>query len=263
MSTNKEIAQKLDEVYLDLGEYTTENGHQEAYKLHNFGSFLAYEQSNVGNQPLTSKIWRQQYPDLRRLKPKELEQHYNLDLSIDKAFLQVPGRGNEIFNQKAMFVGLNVAYRKNQDTSHTQGYWENFHDMKRSKNTILLYVETHIDASFEGCYITDVIKQWTDSNAKNVQNSFLSTARDDVATKHFQKCAYIFEKECEIIKPKRLVIFGKTAEAILEKMGRRLEGTQTGKLIEHRVLAKHYSWALSVERAERAGEDILKNIKYY
>ncbi|WP_338214062.1 hypothetical protein [Companilactobacillus muriivasis] len=85
------------------------------------------------------------------------------------------------FKNDYMFVGLNAAYRSG-DKNYSG--WGNFRDVDRPTNTYKLYVQINDKSNdefddklankgrFNGSYVTDIIKSYTDSNAGKVMRNF-------------------------------------------------------------------------------------------
>lgn len=179
--------------------------------LSDFSSFMAYRQVRDLTRPnhpfLTNQLLRQDFPnrisstDKNRVGPIELVDHYQLDFDFDPNFFN-----DEPFNNNAMFVALNVAARDNQSNAATA--WQNFHDQTRVANTVYMYLETHEDQRFAGSYITDIIKNVTDSNSQNIGTDFFLTGKKHFANATDTELANIlYQKFCTQMK----AILAKTA----------------------------------------------------
>ncbi len=78
-----------------------------------------------------------------------------------------------------------------------------------TRHTELLYGELR-ENGFEDAHLTDLVK----IRARNIEV-------DEVIEKYFKKHIKFFEKEIDILRPKRIIIMGGRAKDILEKFGYR------------------------------------------
>ena len=92
--------------------------------------------------------------------------------------------------QNIFFVGSNPSYNK-FPTRHTNLF---YNELKKN--------------GFNNAHLTDLIK----IRAKNNE-------ADEVIEKYFKKHIKFFEKEIDILRPKRIIIMGSRAKMVLERFG--------------------------------------------
>lgn len=350
MKTNAEIAKEIDNIQVTLGNDEGRKPH-----MHEISSFLTYKKVTVDDKLLTSARLLSDFPkDDLVPTPTNLLTHYKLkvtDLDFDESFTDFSEeKGKSEFNNSAMFIGLNISNTANsQELADQKDDWYMFHTdetikKKNSKspkldsNMVYNFVESHFDDSFDGCYITDIIKDTIHSNSANIkQNFFISTPsrrkkeymssndwkvlseaekleyisskigrynlmhsnitkmaetlfktdQNKKASKknnsgHFDsleeaesqvkknrakfiECANIFIQECNIIKPKHLVVYGEDTEWALLRMLDIDAVRQNRKivdLIENHIEIKHYSGVYSIANAIKEGQRLLHAVNH-
>lgn len=169
MTTHDEVGKLLENIHTNFWEYDKET-HKPTNELgiRDFSSFLVCKKP----LPLNSTILKDFLGSEDNIKPHLLTEKYHANFAFDDSFFSADK--DKVFNNEYMFVALNVADRKNGDTSA----WSNFHDQTMINNTYRLYLELNEDYCFRGCYITDIIKNTIDSNSGNVKrNFFLSESK--------------------------------------------------------------------------------------
>ncbi|MFB9769080.1 uracil-DNA glycosylase family protein [Lactiplantibacillus modestisalitolerans] len=112
-------------------------------------------------------------------------------------------------SDRGILLGLNWASRGNADGAN----WENFHDTSaksRDYNTVRMIMNT----PFEGCYITDIIKDFPESDAQKVLKE-IKLAKN--ATRWEQSLASL-QTEFDLIQPQYVLLFGQGAQTLYEEM---------------------------------------------
>ncbi|AYE38510.1 hypothetical protein D1B17_07600 [Companilactobacillus zhachilii] len=142
-------------------------------RIDSFSSFLVTKGQFPSNDDIKNKF---DAKGIESFTPKDFQSKSDKsgadsDAIFEKKSFKFPNdffNNDKVFNDEYMFVGLNAAYRtEKKDYSG----WGNFRDTERPTNTYKLYVQTN-DKSFRGCYITDIIKSYEDSNSGNVMRNF-------------------------------------------------------------------------------------------
>lgn len=184
MTTRKDIKEQLMNPKPDWDpdfEFTNEDGTKTKLSLDSFGSFLACKDELPSNKELQKIL----DTDPKKFTPKAIAK--GLDFSFVDSFFDDE---DTEFNNKYMFVGLNVAARSTDKKKNgklikadTMKDWKNFHDMERITNTVKLYVQLNQDR-FKGCYITDIIKNTVESNGGKAANDFFLTSYKKISFLH-------------------------------------------------------------------------------
>ncbi|MDV7718523.1 hypothetical protein GA840_01315 [Pediococcus ethanolidurans] len=156
--------------------------HENCVTLAQYASFLLYKNNYYQNKVLTDNQIRH---DKRKkaLTPKKLYNAFDPDL--DFTVPQESNLENKKFNNNAMFLALNISERPFQGDNNDPWFMfhMNPHDKDKSSNhdesyrgwdtnMIYSYLEFHEDETFEGCYITDLIKETVESNSAKVNQNF-------------------------------------------------------------------------------------------
>ncbi|CAJ1199402.1 hypothetical protein CPR19088_GLDEOEPO_00694 [Companilactobacillus paralimentarius] len=136
------------------------------YTIDNFSSFLYTKKEFPTNKDIKNHI-KDSFNPMSINKKIEGEENKGFfsknDLEFSNDFFD-----DSDFNNKFMFVGLNAAERVGKSD---YSEWKNFHDIKKPTNTYRLYIQTNNDM-FKGCYITDIIKSFTESDSGHVMRNF-------------------------------------------------------------------------------------------
>lgn len=172
-NTKGKVLEKLGKI-----TYKKSLDDEKGISIDNFASFLVTKPSMPSNNEL-KKFFEDDV--FKEHTPTQLYNHFKIKkLEFDNDFIKK--NLSEPFNNKFMFVGLNVAARPNK-TTNILSDWQNFHDSKyndnNKKNTCRLYVQTN-DTRFHGCYITDAIKTVVESDSNDVNKSFFLTTNVDL-----------------------------------------------------------------------------------
>lgn len=145
------------------------------YKVDNFSSFLITKGNFPSNEDISNHI-------KNNFKPSSIGRKNKAKGTNEKGFFKKEDLifpeeffNDDNFNNNFMFLGLNAAERAGK--SDYSG-WKNFHDIKKPTNTYRLYIQTN-DSIFQGCYITDVIKSFIESDSGHVMRNFF--IGDDVS----------------------------------------------------------------------------------
>lgn len=168
--------------------------------LDQYSSFLYYKNNQYQGKMLTNDQLRNR-TDKFSMKPKDLYKDLNLDLS----YTTEKSISSKKFNNNVMFLGMNMSERP--DRAKRNAAWFNFHMMPDEKidlSMIYFYLESHENDTFDGCYITDLLKNTIESNGgKAVTDALI---KDESHENELRDCAYIFQQEFHIIHPKVLVV---------------------------------------------------------
>lgn len=174
-----------------------------------FASFLVTKVDFPSNNKILKK-----FKDKKDFKPNDIKNNL-----FPKENFEFPSDyfGDKEFEKKYMFVGINAAFRKG-DNSYNN--WGNFRDVKRPTNTYKLYIQTN-SKIFRGSYITDIIKNVIDSRADKVTTKFFGRKKlSQKDSEILNKSIEIFIQECLIVRPEKLILFGRAAEHALNKIAK-------------------------------------------
>ncbi|WP_334352479.1 hypothetical protein [Companilactobacillus sp. HBUAS56257] len=168
------VLEKLDEIDKEF-EYKGKK-----LSIDNFSSFLVVTRGLPSNEEIEHFV--SEHPNDHGLK--DLTDHFQTNLTFDKSFIN-PKNNEKEFNNRFMFIGLNVAARSTDKGKDGKGdsleNWQNFHDPDKNpemqNNMRKLYIQTN-DKLFKGCYITDAIKKAVASNSGKIDSEyFLSSEK--------------------------------------------------------------------------------------
>lgn len=235
MTTHAEVKDLLENIHTNFFDSAT----GKELKVHDFSSFLVCENPLPIN-PVILHDFKGHEADI---KPTELLKRYQPDFTFKKSFFNE--EKDQPFNNKYMFVALNVAARAEENDISE---WCNFRDTKLPTNTYKLYLELNNDERFRGSYITDIIKNVVDSDSGNVSQNFLASGKQALSEnneKVLGKSAAVFMEECHAVQPEKLVLFGGTAEKVVVKMlknGLFKNDDYVTDLIKNHKTITHYSY---------------------
>ncbi|BDZ31322.1 hypothetical protein RA086_08885 [Lactiplantibacillus sp. WILCCON 0030] len=111
-------------------------------------------------------------------------------------------------NLDGMFVGLNCSERG----VSTQKSWQNFHDTSsRSQDYKILYMLAN--SKYQGSYMTDLFKNIPITKS----STFAKKIKTETYHEQVQNSLDIFQKEYNIIDPKKIFCFGGLVTRLLRK----------------------------------------------
>lgn len=247
MTTNAEIRDQLEAI--DTGIYYDDK----ELKMDNFGSFTYCKKALPSNTDL-QKILDEDSEGLhpKKLMARKIDlsfddSFFDLDGEFNNNFMFL---GINVAARSSDYTDKDGKKMKGNNLAG----WKNFHDLENYQNTFKLYLQINQE-KFKGCYITDLIKNSVDSlSGKVLRNFFLEDKKNnsfihnnDEAKEErlksynkwfnsdddpkysteelkellkqneiiFNKSIELFVKECNIIKPKQLVVFGNDAHTAL------------------------------------------------
>lgn len=172
--TKEKVLQKLSKI-----TYKESLADKKGLSIDHFASFLATDPKMPSNDEL-----RKFFADdkVKEYKPTKMYDYFGIKrLTFDNNFIK--DNLSEPFNNKFMFVGLNVAARPNK-TGDILSNWQNFHDSEYNDNNITntakLYVQVN-DPKFYGSYVTDAIKKVIESNSGNIEQDYFLSSNFDLS----------------------------------------------------------------------------------
>jgi len=196
LSKNK-VRDNLHKIETGFDKAGDESG---SYTVDNFSSFLYTKEDFPINTDIEEHIKNNFTPMSINKRDEEKDNEKKDDKGFflkDNLVFSDKFFDNNDFNNNFMFVGLNAAERAGE-TNYSG--WKNFHDTKKPTNTYRLYIQTN-DKIFKGCYITDIIKSFTESDSGHVMRNFFigndlsflkdedSTSKAEVKAKRIEKLA--------------------------------------------------------------------------
>ncbi|WP_334331893.1 uracil-DNA glycosylase family protein [Companilactobacillus sp. HBUAS59544] len=242
MATNNDIYTQLNEL-----EISFPNEKSKKFGLNQFSSFL----SDKKFLPKSDVIAKDFKNDLdgktinkknEKLSTTSVNSKYGYDTQFKDIYSGNDTKPNEFgsdpystFNNKYMFLGLNQAYRSDNKLDG----WLNFHDKEAGKHSAqMLRLRLVLnDLDYYGCYITDIFKNFVNSNGKDVINS----EQGDKDSKEFKNSAEILAEEISIVNPKQIVIFGSDAFNAFTEMANMNFFKDNQTAVKNAIQTTHYS----------------------
>lgn len=112
-------------------------------------------------------------------------------------------------SDRGILLGLNWASRGTADV----GNWENFHDTSKASHDYNI-VRMIAGTPFEGCYITDIIKNFPESDAAKVLKEIKSSENAD----RLGQSLASLQDEFDLIQPQYVLLFGQQTQALYREL---------------------------------------------
>lgn len=129
----------------------------------------------------------------------------------------IPQLGNNTFRQNNLTsAGILLALNWASRGSYGNLDWVNFHDTRNSSQDYKV-AQMLLGTPFEGCYMTDIIKNFPETDGANAAKTVKQPENID----QLETNAAMLQDEINIIKPQYLIMFGQETEALVKLIQKR------------------------------------------
>jgi len=186
---------------------------------------------------------------LWNLDPAEGKQHYKqVGFQTFESKINDPNFRKTHIKTSAIILNTNWS---SGGKTH-QKNWQDFHNTELSHGHDYTLAKLFLNTPFEGCYITDIIKSFPETNS----NKVLQYVKNPKNIGKLKESAEMFSDELAIIQPQRLIVLGKNTLDILKYMQNKQNLIDISNLQVSEF--DHFSKVQSKEKFQNEHEAIVK-----